>query len=278
LNNFGVEAFLNALIEMAPSPPPRPSRQGEEVHPVQEDFIGFVFKIQANMDPRHRDRMVFLRVCSGRFEKDMMVYHPRLGRQIRMSRPHRLFARDRETVEVAYPGDIIGLSNPGIFMIGDTVCSGDPVEFAAIPPFQPELFGRLINHNIEKYKQFNKGIEQLKEEGVVQVFYPIDAARREPILGAVGQLQFEVVTARLAQEYGVEARIEPLPYTVAAWVDGDEGVIKRVRWSHQSLRAHDRYQQLVVLFESMWQVTYALEQFPELNFSTIAGKLLRNHA
>jgi peptide chain release factor 3 len=151
------------------------------------------------------------------------------------------------------------------------VCSGEPVEFAAIPPFQPELFGRLINRNLEKYKQFNKGIEQLMEEGVVQVFYPVDTLRREPILGAVGQLQFEVVAARLEQEYGVNVRIDPLPHTVATWVDGREETLSQVRWGSQALRLYDRYHQLVILFESAWQVRYLLDQVPNLQLKTIAG-------
>lgn len=271
LNNFGVNTFLQALIQMAPAPHARPSNQGQ-VEPTQEEFSGFVFKIQANMDPRHRDRMVFLRVCSGRFEKDMMVHHSRLGRNVRMSRSHRLFARDRETVEFAYPGDIIGLSNPGIFMIGDTVCTGTPLQFEPIPPFQPELFCILRNQSLDKYKQFNKGVDQLREEGVVQVFYPMDRMRRDPIVGAVGRLQFDVVLARLAQEYGVEVTLETQPYTVACWVEGTEEAINQVRWGSQTLRTYDQHKHLVVLLETSWQARHILEQSRTLKLKTIAGQ------
>ena len=208
INNFGVEPFLNALIELAPPPGARASNQGP-VAPTDPAFTGFVFKIQANMDPRHRDRMAFIRICSGRFEKDMTVFHTRLNRSVRMSRPHRLFAQKRETVDEAYPGDVIGLTNPGLFVVGDTVSGGPNLQFAPIPPFQPEQFALLRNLHLDKYKQFNKGISQLAEEGVIQVLYPLDSARREPILAAVGQLQFDVVVARLAAEYQVEAQYRP---------------------------------------------------------------------
>lgn len=275
LNNFGVEHFLQALMELAPAPRPRLSDEGS-ISPTNEIFSGFVFKIQANMDPRHRDRMAFLRICSGRFEKDMMVHNPRSGRTIRMSRPHRLFAQDRETVDVAYPGDIVGLSNPGVFAIGDTVCAdGNAFAYAAIPPFQPELFAILRNQSVEKYKQFNKGVVQLQEEGVVRVFYPLDTGRREPILAAVGDLQFDVVLARLQAEYTVEAKVEHLSYTLACWIEGDETIIKGIRWPSQSLRAVDAHNQLVVLFESIWQARYTLKDHPEVLFKDIAGSPLQ---
>lgn len=271
LNNFGVESFLQDLIELAPSPRPRLSDMGE-ISPTSETFSGFVFKIQANMDPRHRDRMAFLRVCSGRFEKDMMVHSPRLGRSIRMSRPHRLFAQDRETVDVAYPGDIIGLSNPGVFVIGDTVCAdSDSFAYTTMPPFQPEMFAMLRNQSIEKYKQFNKGIEQLREEGVVRVFYPIDSGRREPILGAVGILQFDVVQARLESEYNVETRIEHLPYQLACWIEADEAVLRNIRWPSESLRTLDEYDQLVMLFASAWHGRYTRKNFPDVQLLDITG-------
>lgn len=269
LNNFGVEPFLMALSELAPSPRSRESSRGL-ISPTSETFSGLVFKIQANMDPMHRDTMAFLRICSGRFEKDMLVQHPRLGRQIRMSRPHRLFARDRETVDEAYAGDVIGLSNPGIFRIGDTVCVGDPFEYAPIPPFQPECFVILRNLTMEKYKQFNKGLGQLREEGVVQVLYATDAGRREPILGAVGNLQFEVVVSRLAAEYNVEAVVEPVPYSEARWVIGDEADISTMYLSSQSLRTRDQDQRTVILFASAWDLKYCIEKNPQLKFFTVS--------
>lgn len=269
LNNFGVEPFLLALKDLAPSPGARESSSGV-IAPDNEVFSGFIFKIQANMDPQHRDRMAFLRVCSGRFEKDMMVYHPRLGRKIRMTRPHRLFARERETVEEAYPGDVIGLSNPGIFTIGDTVCAGDIFQYAAIPPFQPECFATLRNVSLEKYKQFNKGLEQLREEGVIQVIYALDQTRREPILAAVGQLQFDVVVARMAAEYNVETIINPITYTCARWLVGDDAAIESAYVSMQSLRARDHQNRPVVLFVSEWEMKYCIEKNPSIKFCTIS--------
>lgn len=268
LNNFGVETFLDALIELAPAPRPRESTGGM-IPPTSESFSGIVFKIQANMDPQHRDTMAFLRICSGRFEKDMMVHHPRLGRKVRMSRPHRLFARDRETVDEAYPGDVIGFSNPGIFRIGDTVCAGDTFEYDPIPPFQPETFATLRNLTMEKYKQFNKGLEQLREEGVVQVLYAADGLRREPILGAVGELQFEVVTTRLATEYNVETTIERMSYNDARWVIGEDADLNTMYLPSQSLRTLDQYQRTVILFASAWDMKYCVEKNPRLKFYTV---------
>lgn len=277
LNNFGVEPFLDALIDLAPAPGARGSDRGP-VEPDNEDFSGFVFKIQANMDPRHRDRMAFLRVCSGRFQKDMTVHHPRLDRTIRMSRPHRLFAKDRETVDEAYPGDVIGLSNPGLFTIGDTVSSGEPLRFAPIPPFQPEHFARLINRNIEKYKQFNKGMDQLTEEAVIQVLYPINPSRREPILAAVGILQFDVVMARMESEYNVSTRLESLPFTCARWVHGDERSLAEMSLPSQSLQVHDTRGEMVILFGSEWQMNYCIERNPEVRFFEAGEAMMAQHS
>jgi peptide chain release factor 3 len=265
VNNFGVEPFLGALVELAPSPRPRQSSQ-RLVVPTDQAFTGFVFKIQANMDPKHRDSMAFLRICSGQFTKDMSVFHPRLERTLRVSRPHRLFARDRETIDAAYPGDVIGLSNPGLFTIGDTITSGEALEFAPIPSFPPEHFGRLRNVNISKYKQFNKGLEQLMDEAVVQIFYPLGQTKREPILGVVGTLQFDVVVARLAAEYNVETRVEPLSLAAARWVVGTPEAISRATWPSQSQRVHDRNDNLVVLFSSTWEMNYCIENNPKLSF------------
>ena len=224
------------------------------------------------MDPKHRDRMAFIRVCSGQFEKDMLVYHPRLGRTIRMSRPHRLFAAERETVADAYPGDVIGLSNPGTFTIGDTVCTGKPLRFAPISAFQPEQFARLHNQNIERTKQFNKGVAQLVEEAVIQVFYPTGLVRRAPILGAVGALQFDVVVARLAAEYGVETRIEPLAHSCARWIFGSDGDLQAVNWPTQAIRTEDQQGRLMVLFSTEWELKFFIERNPRLDIRA-AGDL-----
>jgi len=266
LNNFGVEPFLAALRDLAPAPGPRASDRGP-IAPTAAAFSGFIFKMQANMDPRHRDRMAFLRVCSGRFEKDMVVHHPRLGRRVRLTRPHRLFARERETVEEAFPGDVVGLVNPGLFAIGDTLCAGEPLQFAAIPHFPPECFGTLRNLDLSRHKQFHKGLTQLEEEGVVQVFFALDGARREPILGAVGELQFDVVTARLAAEYGVATVVDRLPVACARWIDGTPEALATAR--HELRGGHwaaDRQQRPVTLFGSARECEYWRARLPEITF------------
>jgi peptide chain release factor 3 len=277
INNFGVENFLSALVEVAPSPRPRPSNQ-RVVAPTDKQFTGFIFKIQANMDPKHRDSMAFLRICSGNFNKDMAVYHPRLAQTMRVSRPHRLFARERETIETAYPGDVIGLSNPGLFAIGDTVTGGERLQFAEIPAFPAEHFGRLRNLKVEKYKQFNKGLEQLMQESVVQVFYPLHQVRREPIIGAVGMLQFDVVAARLATEYNVEVQIDPLSYAAARWVTGSPEALAAAKYPSQSVRTEDRFGNLVVLFTSTWELNYCVENNPNLNFHEVNPHLGQEQA
>src|ERR1700716_2289526 len=216
LTNFGLEPFLQALVDLAPPPQPRPSDSGV-VSPTDDRFTGFVFKIQANMDPRHRDRVAFVRVCSGRFTKDMTVSNSRVGKSIRASRAYRFFGRDRETIEVAYAGDIIGLVNPGQFAIGDTLHSGPALRFPDMPRFPAEHFGR-IRLKDRRYKQFDEGVKQLEEEGLMQVFY-LSTGRREPIVGVVGALQFDVIVSRLASEYGVTAEIETTGYTAARWVE-----------------------------------------------------------
>lgn len=269
LNNFGVEPFLAALLQLAPAPGTRTSNQGP-ITPTDEAFSGFVFKIQANMDPKHRDEIAFVRVCSGRFQKDMSVYHARLGRMIRMNRPHRLFARERETVEEAYPGDVVGLSNPGLLAIGDTLSSNRGLSFAAIPRFSPERFGTILLRDVTRHKQFHKGLEQLEAEGVIQVLHDRERLRRDPILAAVGDLQFDVVESRLAAEYGVTAMIERLPHTTARWVDGDSADLDRARWPPQSIRSHDRDDQLVVVFSSEWELNYCKRENPKLIFRDVA--------
>jgi peptide chain release factor 3 len=262
LNNFGVEPFLEALRDLAPSPRARKTTTGD-MSPYEPVFTGFVFKIQANMDPLHRDRMAFLRICSGRFEKDMTVHHQRLGRRIKLSRPHRLFARERETVEEAYAGDVVGLINPGIFTIGDSVSSGDPVEFEPIPRFELECFAQLEVTGLARMKQFARGLQQLEEEGAVSVFTPLDAGRSVPILGAVGNLQFDVVLARLKDEYGVDAHISPMSITIARRLSRASDR-QSVSWPRGTVMATDDDGSPVALFRSQWDVDYCLKQNPSL--------------
>jgi peptide chain release factor 3 len=257
--NFGLEPFLQALVDLAPPPQPRPSDSGI-VSPTDDRFSGFVFKIQANMDPRHRDRVAFVRVCSGRFTKDMVVSNSRLGKSLRASRAYRFFGRDRETISEAYPGDIIGLVNPGHFAIGDTLHSGAPLRFLDLPRFPAEHFGR-VRLKDTRYKQFDDGLKQLEEEGLMQVFY-VAAGRREPIVGVVGALQFDVITSRLRTEYGVAVEIEPAGYALARWLGGAAGPTPAV--GGQSAVAMDRQERRVLLFGSEWELQYFQRHHPDV--------------
>jgi len=263
LNNFGMEPFLQALGDLAPPPAPRLSSQGV-VDPADEAFSAFVFKIQANLDPLHRDRVAFLRVCSGKFEKDMLVHHARLGRKVRMTRPYKLFARDRAVIEEAYPGDVIGVVNPGLFAIGDTLSTVDGLRFDAVPRFTPECFGLLRNRETSAYKRFHKGLEQLAEEGAIRVFYAVDSLTRDPLLAAIGELQFDLVVARLKTEYSVDAVVERLPYQALRKVTVDPRTLPDVNWPRDSLLATDDTGDLVALFGSDWSAQYWAEKYPAL--------------
>lgn len=267
LNNFGVETFLDALTRFAPEPVARESK-GVSIPPKSGEFSAFVFKIQGNMDPQHRDSMAILRICSGRFQRDMWVYHPRLGKKIRMTKLHRLFARDRETLDEAFAGDVVGIVNPGIFAIGDTLSAQADVEYPRIPSFQPEHFCTLRNEDVTRNKQFRKGIQQLAEEGVVQVYFSVDAIRREPILGAVGRLQFDVVEARFLQEYAVKAVSSPLNYVCARWprVTLAEAKLLRGVDGVGTLLATDHYERAVCLFQSTWDMRRLIDNNPTVQF------------
>lgn len=269
MTNFGVELFLQAFLDYALKPISYNSSQGP-IAPTEEHFSGFVFKLQANMDPKHRDRVAFIRVCSGRFEKDMTVSHARTGKTVRLSRPQKLFAQGRESLEVAYAGDVIGLNNPGVFAIGDTIYNGQKLEYEGIPCFSPELFAYLRNPNPSKFKQFQKGVTELREEGAVQIMYSADEAKRDPILGAVGQLQFEVVQFRLQNEYGVETRLELLPYTVARWVEGGWPALEKVGRIFNALTIKDSWSRPVLLFKNEWNVHQLQEDHPDLKLNKVA--------
>jgi peptide chain release factor 3 len=269
MTNFGLEPFLKALVELAPPPQPRISDSGV-VAPTDERFTGFVFKIQANMDRRHRDRVAFVRVCSGRFEKDMVIVNSRVGKPLRASRAYRFFGRDRETINVAYAGDILGLVNPGQFTIGDTLTTGESLRFVDVPRFPAEHFGRARLQDT-RYKQFDEGLKQLEEEGLLQVFY-VAGGRREPIVGVVGALQFDVIASRLRTEYGVEVSVESLSYSTARWlVDPAQ---KMPSLGGQTAAAVDRHDRRVLLFASDWERQYFQRQHPEIALlaeSPVAG-------
>jgi peptide chain release factor 3 len=269
MTNFGVRPFLDVFLELAQRPTARPARGGA-VDPLRPEFSGFVFKLQANMDPRHRDRVAFVRVCSGRFEKDMSVQHARSGRTIRLSRPQKLFGQDREVVEDAYPGDVIGLNNPGMFAIGDTLYLGPKVEFEGIPCFSPEIFAWLRNPNPSAFKNFRKGVSELREEGAVQVLHDTDPSRRDPILAAVGQLQLEVVQYRLEHEYGVSTRLEPMEFSQARWVSGGWPALERVGRLFNCRTVRDSWDRPVLLFRNAWNLNQLQEDHPDLELSAVA--------
>ncbi|MGK7914880.1 MAG: peptide chain release factor 3 [Prochloraceae cyanobacterium] len=269
MTNFGVELFLEAFLEYGLKPEGRKSSAGEIV-PTYPEFSGFVFKLQANMDPKHRDRVAFIRVCTGKFEKDMTVTHARSGKTVRLSRPQKLFAQDRQSIEVAYAGDVIGLNNPGVFAIGDTIYQGKKLEYEGIPCFSPEIFAYLKNPNPSKFKQFQKGIKELQEEGAIQIMYSADDFKRDPILAAVGQLQFEVVQFRMQNEYGVETRLEPLPYSLARWVAGGWEALKKVGRIFNTITVKDNWGRPVLLFRNQWNLQQVIEDCPELKLNSTA--------
>ena len=260
LTNFGIEPFFDAFIHLAPCPHSRLANRSDgteiTIDPVNTPFSGYVFKLQANMDRRHRDSMAFIRICSGRFERDIVVKHHRLGKEIRLSRPHGMLAGERATVDFAFPGDIIGVINPSTFAIGDTVSLTGGFVFKPLPQFQPEIFARLQPKDIGKRKAFDKGILQLIDEGAVQML----RARHdenELIFAAVGQLQFEVMQYRLKDEYGVETALSPLPYHCSAWILGD---LKTFSKPTNAALVNDRQGRPMVLFTSQWEKQYCMKQ------------------
>lgn len=217
MNNFGVELMLKRFLELAPGPAPRIAEKGE-IDPHNAAFSGFVFKIQANMNPRHRDRAVFVRIVSGTFERDMQVNDSRTGKKVRLSNAQKLFGQDRETLDIAYAGDILALVGNYDFLIGDTLTSDNKIIYNEMPRFKPECFSYLYNNDTANIKRYRSGIEQLLKEGVAQAYDVHQSAQRVPLLGAVGPLQFEVMKARLENEYNVDCRLESSPWAVAQWL------------------------------------------------------------
>jgi peptide chain release factor 3 len=266
VTNFGVQLFLDRFVTLSPPPAARISNAGE-IDPASPDFSGFVFKIQANMDPRHRDRIAFVRVCSGKFERDMTVRNTRTGKEVRLSRGMRLFASERESLEAAYAGDVVGLANPGVFAIGDTLAEGKDIRFERVPSFAPEHFASVRSIDTSAYKSFGKGIAQLREEGAIQVMYPFGSMRTEPILAAVGALQFEVVKYRLEAEYNVKTLFGPLPYGLARRISGGAAAIPRAQLPSNAKLVEDWDGHPVALFESEWSLRLAEEWNPSLRFA-----------
>ncbi len=269
MNNFGVEPFLESFIDLALSPVSFDSDIGS-ISPDYEDLTGFVFKLQANMDPRHRDRIAFVRICSGVFEKDMVVRNSRTGKSISLNQPKKLFARERESIERAYPGDVIGLNNPGAFSIGDTVYVGRKVRFPGIPSFPPELFAFLDNKEPSKYKHFHKGISALQEEGAIQILWLTEFETRNPILGAVGPLQFEVVQFRLESEYNISTLLRPVEIKKALWLQEGWAAFNTANRERCNFWvAKDKHEEPVLLFKQNWDLQQFREKNPKLTLTAV---------
>ena len=269
MTNFGVRPFLDSFLNLAKKPSPRSSNQGN-IDPTKNKFSGFVFKLQANMDPKHRDRVAFIRVCSGKFQKDMSVKHSRTGKIIRLSRPQKIFGQDREVVDDAYAGDVIGLNNPGMFSIGDTLYTGSHLEYEGIPCFSPEIFSWLRNPNPSSFKNFRKGVNELREEGAVQILYDIDESKRDPILAAVGQLQLDVVKHRLKNEYGVDSNLEPMSFQLARWISDGWPALEDIGRIFNCKIVKDCWNRPVVLFKNEWNLNQIIEDYPKLNLCKVA--------
>lgn len=264
INNFGVKELLDTFVEQAPAPRSR-ATTSREVSPYEEAFSGFVFKIQANMDPAHRDRIAFLRICSGRFTRGMKVRHHRIHKDVLIANATIFMAQDRTNVEEAYPGDIIGIHNHGTIKIGDTFTEKEPLKFTGIPNFAPEHFRRIRLKNPLKVKQLDKGLTQLAEEGAVQLFRPLMGS--DYILGAVGILQFDVIMARLKNEYSVDAVYEEIGYATARWISCDNRKkLEEFESRNQANLAQDAEGNLAYLASSEWRLSHIMEQWPGVVF------------
>jgi len=274
VNNFGVQLLLDGLLKHAPGPREYQSWSGVPsngdagpaprlIAPHHDQFSGFIFKIQANMDPKHRDRIAFVRICSGKFERDMIVRHSRSENKVRLSSSHKLFGNERDTVNEAYPGDVIGLVGHDRFAIGDTLTADPTILYREIPRFTPESFSFLHNPNTAKFKQFRQGLDQLLQEGVIQALYLRNSSVKLPLLAAVGPLQFEVVQFRLQNEYGAESRLESAPWTVVRWlpIGMKEDELDAISLPTGARIAYDANRNSVVLFVSEWSANY----FPQTN-------------
>ncbi|MFB5763752.1 peptide chain release factor 3 [Paenibacillus medicaginis] len=261
INNFGVQTFLENFLKLAPKPEPRKSTAGL-IEPTNEKFSGYIFKIQANMNPAHRDRIAFLRIVSGKFQRGMSVKHVRAGKEIKLSQPQQFLAQDRDIVQEAFPGDIIGLFDPGIFRIGDSLSQGSEVVFDELPTFSPEIFAKVTVKNALKHKQYQKGIDQLTEEGTIQVFQTVSFD--DTLLGVVGQLQFEVFEYRMKGEYGVDVQLQRMSYQFARWIIDDH--IDPSKFRINSTLVKDKKGNYVVLFENEYAMRTAMEKNPTAKF------------
>lgn len=267
LTNFGVEPFLENFLEMTTSPTPRNSSAGI-IDPFDPEFSAFVFKIQANMNKAHRDRITFLRICSGKFDKDMEVLHVQGNKKLRLSQPQQIMAQEREIIDEAYAGDIIGVFDPGIFAIGDTICSPKKkFEFESIPTFAPEHFMRVRQKDTLKRKQFVKGTTQIAQEGAIQIFHEPDSGMEEVIVGVVGVLQLEVFEYRMKNEYNVDLFKGGLPYSYIRWIDNKDIDPKTLKLSSDTKLVKDFRDNYLLLFTSEWNIRWALERNEGLELS-----------
>lgn len=263
VNNFGVKEMLDTFIRIAPTPEPRKTDQGE-IKPTDDKFSGFIFKIHANLDPRHRDRIAFLRVCSGRFERNKNYHHVRLDKDVRFSAPYSFMARQKEVIDDAYPGDVVGLFDTGSFKIGDTLTEGGNFFFTGMPSFSPEIFKEVINKDPMKTKQLEKGLRQLTDEGVAQLFTQHGGNRK--IIGCVGDLQFEVIQYRLLQEYGASVNFVPLAFYKACWITGEKKKLEDFVRFKQANVMEDKDGRLVYLAQSEWFLNTERQNNPDIEF------------
>ncbi|MEG2038114.1 MAG: peptide chain release factor 3 [Oscillospiraceae bacterium] len=267
LTNFGVKPFLESFLKMTSAPLPRDSDQGI-INPFDENFSAFVFKIQANMNKAHRDRIAFMRICSGKFEKGMEVYHQQGEKKIKLLQPQQLMAQEREIIEEAYAGDIIGVFDPGMFAIGDTInMPGKKFRYHGIPTFAPEHFCRVRQKDTLKRKQFVKGTTQIAQEGAIQIFREPDSGMEEVIVGVVGTLQFEVLEYRLKNEYNVDIIMETLPFQYIRWIENREINPKTLNLSSDTKVVQDFRGNHLLLFTNSWNINWALERNKELQLA-----------
>lgn len=272
LFNFGVEPLLDAVCQIAPAPLPRVCSKDSQIEPSSKKFSAFVFKIQANMDPSHRDRVAFMRIVSGKFVRGMKSFVVRLGREHRLGRPTQFMAQDRSLVDEAYAGDIVGIHDPGLFKIGDTLTEGEEFYYKGIPVFSPEHFVRVNLMDPLKSKQLNKALDQLSEEGAVQVFRPIN--NNDQILGVVGVLQFDVVKYRIQHEYGVNVRFDRLSFSAARWFfcDDEKEMDKFLR-AQGHVICRDQHDQYTILLENIWRLKFLNDKFPAIEYASTSEKI-----
>lgn len=265
ISSFGVQTFLEHYLNLSPAPTTRESSIGPIDPMERESFSGFIFKVQANMNAKHRDRVAFLRITSGTFKRGMSVKHVRTNKPLKLSQPTQFLAQSRSIVDEAYAGDIIGLFDPGTFRIGDTLVEGDAFEFSEMPHFSPEHFAAITVKEALKHKSYEKGLQQLTEEGAIQLFRTYNKFVEQQIVGVVGVLQFEVLEHRLKGEYNVDIQMDRQPFSFARWIDGDETALKTFKEKQRNL-VTDRENRLVALFENEFQMRTAKDKYPELQF------------